>query len=141
MKWIPFSSLLSLIYQKLFLLVSWNIYQHFKNYFQSLKQIPFVFNFDILKITKYSRNFPKNFKNNWFRSRPNLNKPPPFKNLKYQNKNRGKKKKPTNRGVNILFSSWVLITDRLFNFIFNFSRLDKGIIWLFLLSSIFILVF
>ena len=37
------------------------------------------------------------------KSRPNLDKPPPLKNLKYQNKNRGKKKKLTNQTPFLLF--------------------------------------
>ena len=59
-------------------------------------------------ITKNPRSFIKNLKNNWLRPQPNLDKPPPLKNLKYQNKNRGKKKKAINQNPFLLFFSFVV---------------------------------
>ena len=63
-----------------------------------------------INITKNPRNFPKNLKNTWSRSRLNLDKPPSLKNKKKnknQNKNRGKKKKATNQNPFLLTFSFV----------------------------------
>ena len=53
--------------------------------------------------------------------RPNLDKPPPFKNLKYQNKNRGKKNKTTNQNPFLLF-----IFFRLFLLLVYITKSNKN---------------